>query len=70
MSINNIPGYVPDSSQIQNQKGQAAAAENIAAANETEVISKDKKEVKKADIRRTINNEDIMTHSLALNLLK
>ena len=66
MSINNIPGYVPDSSQIQNQKGQAAAAENIAAANETEVISKDKKEVKKADIRRTINNEDIMTHLLAL----
>ena len=59
MSINNIPGRVPDSSQIQNQKGQAAA-EGIAAANETEVISKDQKDVKKAEIRRTINNEDII----------
>ena len=65
MSINNIPGRVPDSSQIQNQKGQAAA-EGIAAANETEVISKDQKDVKKAEIRRTINNEDIMSHLLAL----
>ncbi len=66
MSVNNVPIQPSDPSRIPQQKIQPSSSENIAAANEVETISKDQQTEKKSDIRRTINNEDIMSHLLAL----